>query len=94
MPDDKPVPPGTVEVDKHVMREGKVVFKLSGPPPRKVKMVCDAIIYFCAGLGGIVGATDIFTGYQAKVIGLTLSCVILLCGAIQKALGVEVTEPK
>lgn len=87
MPDQK-IPEG-VEVDKPVIQEGKVVIKFDGPPPRKLRMVCEAIIYFCAGMGGVVGATDLFTGYQAKIIAVVLSSVILACGAILKAIGVE-----
>ena len=92
MPDEKEIPPNSIEVDKTVMRKGTVGWHPSLPPPKKLKDITDAIIYFCAGLGGIVGATDLFSGYQSKVIGLCLSCVILACGAVQKGIGVKPAE--
>jgi hypothetical protein len=88
---DKQIPAG-IEVDKPVIKQGTVGWHPAGPTPKKLKDITDAIIYFCAGLGGIVGATDLFSGYQAKIMGLTLSCVILACGAVQKGIGVKPAE--
>lgn len=88
MTEEKPMPEG-IQVDKTVVQPGKVGWHPSMPPPKKLKDMTDAIIYFCAGAGGIVGATDLFTGYQAKVIALVLSCIILACGALQKGIGVK-----
>ena len=94
----KPVGQGMIEVDQHALSKGEVThvgkdnFKFRYPTPRILKAWTDGIVYFCAGLSGIVGATDLLSGYQAKVMMLVLSVTVLGCGAIQKGVGVKPSE--
>jgi hypothetical protein len=87
-----PIPDNQIEVNQPALTEGKVEVMTKGgwmnPPPRKLKVVCESIIYFCAGLITTVSATDIFSGGQAKIISFVLGVVMLAAGAIQKGIGV------
>jgi len=89
----KPIAPGTVEVDQPALVKGKVEFLTKAgrrnPPPAKLKSWTDGIMAFCSGLVISVGATDLFSGYQSKVICFVLGIISLGCFAIQKATGVK-----
>lgn len=94
MPEDiKPIEPGMIEVDQPAIAKGEVKFMgkhgFGNPTPRIVKAWTEGIVYFCAGLIGIVGGSDLFTGRQSKAICLVLAIVVLACGAIQKSTGVK-----
>lgn len=96
MPEPTPDPvtpvPGVV-VEEPVVKKGTVKFMsaagFKNPAPQILKKVLAAVKYFCAGLVTTVGATDLFSGLQSKVIMFCLGIVILLCGAIEYATGVQ-----
>lgn len=92
MKEEKPIPDGVHEVEKTVLRKGTIGWHPSFPPPKILKQVTNGIVYFCAGIGGIVGGSDLFTGYQAKVIMLVSACITLACGAVQTGVGVKPDE--
>lgn len=91
MPEDKPI-----EVQATEVTTGKVSFMtksgFANPPPIMLKRICAALKYFCVSLITAVGATDIFTGGQAKVICFSLGIAILLIGGIEMATGVKPIE--
>lgn len=85
-----------VEVDQPVQTPGKVQFMtaagFSNPPPVKLKRILAALKYFCVSLITMVGATDLFSGRQAKIICFILGAFVLLMGAIEFATGVKPVE--
>jgi uncharacterized membrane protein YphA (DoxX/SURF4 family) len=91
MEDIKKIPDG-IEVDKPVMKQGEVkAFSwdaMTNKPPRKLDLVLNAIMYFCTGLIATVAGSDLFTGYQSKVICFILAVIVLACGACKVAIGV------
>lgn len=94
MPEEiKPIAPGSVEVDQPALKKGEVEFMskagFKNPAPRTLKAWTDGIQAFCSGLVISVGATDIFSGYQSKVICFVLGTVALGCFCIQKGTGVK-----
>lgn len=88
MAEDKPIEVPTTEV-----KTGKVSFMtksgFSNPPPVLLKRICAALKYFCVSLITAVGATDIFSGGQAKIICFSLGVFVLLIGGIEFATGVK-----
>jgi hypothetical protein len=95
----QPLPPESVEVSQPaVVPKGEIKFAtmegLKYQPPAKLQVAVKVINYFCAGLVTMVGATDLFSGRQAKIICFILGALVLLCGAVEKATGVKPTETK
>lgn len=92
MPDEKVIPAG-VEVDKPVMAEGEVKFAtktaMNNPAPAKMKRIIKALNYFSVGLITAVGATDIFTGKQAKIIVFVIGVFVLALGSLEFLTGVK-----
>lgn len=89
------MPPDTnepiqVDTTKEQKGEIKILTKgaFKGDTPTMLARVTEGIRYFCAGLVVTVGATDLLTGKQAKVVCFVLGIVVLVCGAIDKAVGV------
>lgn len=95
MPQEKDIPKG-VEVDKQIIEEGEVKFgtktAMNNPAPARMKRIIKALSFFSTGLITAVGATDIFTGGQAKIIVFTLGVFILALGAIEFLTGVKPIE--
>lgn len=94
MPDDeKEIPEGSIEVSKPVLKEGTVQFfnkaGFKNPAPRKYIIVLDTVMYSCVGFIGLVSGSTMFTGNQSKFISFILSVVIIVCGSVKKATGVE-----
>jgi hypothetical protein len=89
MPEEnKPIPKG-IEVTEPAVTKGKVGLSFTDPAPEKLKRIIKALNYFIAGLVTAVGATDLFTGKQAKVICFILGIVVLALGATELATGVR-----
>lgn len=92
--DEQPVK--DIEVEKPVLKEGKIKFMgkagFFNPAPAKLKMVIKALIFFCTGLNGMVASTTLFTGNQSKVIVFVISIFILMLGAIELSTGVQATK--
>ena len=92
MPDEI-IPTEKIEVAVPEMKEGKVEFLnkagFKNPAPEKLKRVLDAMKYTFTSLIGAVAGTDLFTGYQSKVTCFILAICIILCGLVEKAIGVE-----
>lgn len=88
-----PIKQDEVQVDQPSTVKGKVEFMTKAgrknPAPIKVKAWTDGIAAFCSGSMALVGGTDLFTGYQAKIIALLLGLVGVACFAIQKGTGVR-----
>ena len=81
-----------VEVPKKVT--GTVRFLTSkaaytNPAPERLKRILTACRYFAVGCIATVSGSDLFSGYQAKVINFSLAVVIILLGSIELATGVE-----
>lgn len=91
MPQETALPDG-IEVSKPVIEQGKVVPSFKYPAPDKMKRVIKGLNYFIAGLVTAVGATDLFSGGQAKVISFILGVVILALGALELSTGVKPAE--
>lgn len=89
----KPIKNDEVVISQPAVVKGKVEFMTKAgrknPPPARLKAWTDGIQAFCSGLVISVGATDLFTGYQAKLICFVLGAVALACFCIQKATGVK-----
>lgn len=87
-----------IEVAVPETKPGTVQFMnksaFNNPAPEKLKKVMNAIIQFCAGLTTAVGATDLFTGRQPKVIMFVLGVVMIACGSIKAAVGVKPADEK
>jgi len=87
-----------IEVAVPETKAGTVQFMnkdaFNNPAPEKLKKVMNALIQFCAGLTTAVGATDLFSGRQAKIIMLVLGIVVLACGSIKAAIGVKPEDDK
>lgn len=82
------IPPGT-EVDQTVVSKGKVGFSIKSPAPKKLKAAIAGVNYFCAGIGTLVGASDLFSGYQAKVIMFITGVMVLAGGSLLVMVGVK-----
>lgn len=92
MPDQTEHIPTGIEVTEPVIAHGKVGFSLSSPAPEKMKRVIKALNYFIAGLVTTVGATDLFSGRQSKIICFVLGVIVLALGALELATGVKPPE--
>lgn len=96
MPPDEEIK--NIEVDQPVIEKGSLQFgNRSGfkyAAPNKMKVAFKAVNYFAAGAVTLVGATDLFSGTQAKVISFILGVTVLACGAIESATGVKPAEDK
>ncbi len=90
---DEPITPDQVEISKPVLEKGTVQFMnkaaVNNPAPDKLKRVLTAIRYTFVGLITMVSATDLFSGYQSKVISFCLGVAILICGGIELGTGVK-----
>jgi hypothetical protein len=93
-----PIKPDEVVVNQPTVQKGTIQFmNKSGwmnPAPIKVKVITDAIKDFVSGLIVSVGATDIFSGHQAKAMCFGLGIVGLACGVISRATGVKSNNDK
>lgn len=91
----KPIPQG-VEVAENVIQPGTTQFMtkaaVTNPAPEKLKRIIKALNYFIAGLVTTVGATDLFTGGQSKIICFILGLVVLALGSLEFAFGVKPAE--
>ncbi len=89
----KPTDKTEIEVEMPAVVKGDVRFlskaAFLNPAPDKLRKFLTGARYFSVGAITIVSASDLFSGYQAKVINLVLSVLILLLGAIEAATGVE-----
>jgi len=81
------------EVDVPILQKGEVkMFNKSGftnPAPDKLKRVLTAIRYTLVGGITMIAGTDLFSGYQSKVICFILGVCILVCGGIELGVGVK-----
>lgn len=93
---DMPEQPEPIQVDTTKEEKGQVKFftkgAFKGDTPTILARVTEGIRYFATALIATVGATDLFTGRQPKIICFILAVVILLCGTIDKAVGVVPKE--
>lgn len=94
MPEETEQIPKGIEVQETVVQRGTVGLSFKNPAPDKLKRVIAALTYFCAGLMTTVGATDLFSGRQAKIICFILGIVILALGALGMTIGVKPAEEK
>lgn len=94
---DEKIPEG-VEITNPVIAQGEVKFMtksaFSNPAPEKMKRIIKALNYFCVGLVTVVGATDLFTGKQSKIIVFVIGVFVLGLGALEVAIGVKPAEGK
>ncbi len=93
MPEDEPK---QIEVDETVTKTGTVEFMnqaaFNNPAPDKMKRALAAMKYTFVGLITMVSGTDLFSGYQAKIICFVLGVFILICGGIELSTGVKSIE--
>lgn len=91
MPDQK-MPEG-IEVEQPVIKPGTVELfnkaAFTNPAPAKMQRIIEALNYFIASLVTTVGATDLFTGKQSKVICFILGITVLGLGALKIVFGVR-----
>lgn len=92
MAEEKPIPEDTIEVEKKVLRKGKLGFHPRYPTSTRLRLICETVVYTNAGVSALVGGSDIFTGYQSKVIGFLLGVSALIAGGLIKATGVKPNE--
>lgn len=96
MPEEK-VPEG-VEITEPIIAQGEVKFMtksaFTNPAPEKLKRIIKALNYFCVGLVTVVGATDLFTGKQSKIIVFVIGVFVLFLGSMEVAIGVKPAEDK
>lgn len=85
--------PDEIEVNTPEIVKGKVEFMSSAsfgnPAPDKLKRILTAIRYTLVGMITMVSGTDLFSGYQSKVISFSMGVLILICGGIELATGVK-----
>lgn len=93
MPEETPLPEG-IEVSKPVIEKGKVVASFKHPAPERMRRVIKALVYFCSGLGGVIGATDVISSSDLKVIMLFQAIIILALGSLEIFIGVKPAEEK
>jgi len=89
MAEEKPIPENTIEVDKKVLRKGTLGFHPQFPTSVKLRLICETIVYTNAGATAMIGGSDIFTGYQSKVIVFILGVMALIAGGLIKVTGVK-----
>lgn len=93
----QPIPPG-IEVSENVMKPGTISFMnksaFTNQPPEKMKRIIKAFLYFFGLLNGAVGASDLFSGKQAKVIMFFIFIATAVCGALEIAFGVKQDNEK
>lgn len=90
-------PAPTVEVDLPVEKKGVSKFnfnQIGNPAPAKWKRIGAAIRYTLTGMITMVAGSDLFTGYQSKVICFGLGLCILISGGVEVFMGVEPPEKK
>lgn len=82
-----------VEINVPVQQPGKVNFLnksgFNNPAPSKLKRVLSAIKYTFVSMITSVGASDLFTGKQSKIISFCLGMAVIICGFVEFATGVE-----
>lgn len=93
----QPIPEG-VEISENVVSQGKVKFMtktaFSNPAPEKMKRIIKALNYFSVGLITAVGATDLFTGRQSKIIVFIIGVFVLALGSLEFITGVKPVDEK
>lgn len=86
---EKPIPENVVEVDKKVLRKGTLGWHPKYPTSTKLRLICETIVYTNAGVTALISGSDIFSGYQVKVLGFILGVTALVAGGVIKATGVK-----
>ena len=93
----QPIPDG-IEVSENVMKTGSISFMtkaaFTNKPPEKMARLIKAFLYFFGLLNGAVGASDLFSGKQAKVIMFFIFIATSFCGAAEIAFGVKSENEK
>lgn len=87
----------TVEIDVPIEKKGTAKFNFNqfgNPAPAKWKRIGAAIRYTLTGMITMVAGSDLFTGYQSKVICFGLGALILISGGIEVFMGVEPPDKK
>lgn len=97
MPDAQPKPE-EIEITVPETTTGTVKFLnksgFANPAPRKLKIVISGIQYTCTAMITYVAGTDFLSGGQVKRLAFILGAIVIVCGAILKATGVEPAEDK
>jgi formate/nitrite transporter FocA (FNT family) len=87
-----------IEVDVPVMKTGTTQFMtkaaFNNPAPDKLKRIIAALKFSFVSIITMVSGTDLFTGYQSKIISFTLGLAIIILGGIELATGVKSIEEK
>lgn len=86
--DEKPMPEG-IEVEKTVMKKGKLGFYPKYPTSSRLRLVLETVVYSNTGLVSLVSGSDVFTGGQAKKISFILSAIGIIAGVFIKITGVK-----
>lgn len=90
--------PDEIAVNVPVIQQGTIEIlnksAVQNPAPDKLKRVLTAIRYTFVSLITTVSGTDLVNGRQAKIISFCLGVCIILCGAIEVAVGVKPIEEK
>lgn len=86
---EKSMPENTIEVDKKVLRKGTLGLHPKYPTSTKLRLICETVVYTNAGVTALIGGSDIFTGYQTKVLVFILGLAALVAGGIIKVTGVK-----
>lgn len=90
--------PEGVEISENVVSKGQVKFMtrtaMSNPAPEKMKRIIKALNYFCVGLITAVGATDLFSGRQSKIIVFVIGVFVLALGSMEFVTGVKPVDDK
>lgn len=87
----EPATTDEIVVDTTTVSKGKVtVFgNINNPTPTILARVTKAMRYFATAMITMVGATDLFSGGQAKIICFILGVTILALGTVDIVIGVE-----
>ena len=86
-----------VVIEKPVEKTGTIrmgLNQINNPTPVIWKRICTASRYFIVSLIGLISASDLFTGGQAKLLIFCGTVLIFLIGAIEIFIGVEPPEKK
>jgi len=89
---EKEIPEGSEVVDKAVIRKGKLGWSWVNPTSKRMKVICQTIIFSNTGLVTLVSGSDLFTGYQSKAICFVLGAMGLIAGSLMKVTGVNPIE--
>jgi len=93
MPEDIKDTEKEIEVDVPQMKKGTIQFMnkagFNNPAPDKLKRVLAALKFSFVSIITMVSGTDLFTGYQSKIISFTLGLAIIILGGVELATGVK-----